>query len=152
MQATMPTMSNAGWDESKKSFLSNLLSTVSGGTLPSLPATVKARMAMQQDLVRSLQDSTLVSAGGLTQEEATQRTKDRMQKINAVVYGKGGAPAPQTAQALSPEQQGIAKEFDAQKFSTVPDAQKWLKTKGLSDAEAIQFLVNLNASKRAPQR
>jgi hypothetical protein len=152
LMKNLPSMSNSGFDDSKKSFLTNLLGTVTGLNLPSLPQTVKTRMAAQQDLVRSLQDSSLVSSGGMTQEESDKRGKDRFQKINAVVYGKGGAPAPQAPQPLSPEQQSLAPEFEAQKFKTVPEAQKWLKSKGMSDAEAIQYLVNLNASKRAPQR
>jgi len=134
-----PHLANPGWDEGKKSFLSNLLGTVTGKDLPSLPKTIKARMAMQQDLVRSLQDSTLVSAGAITAEEADKRAKDRMADINKVVFGDKAVPQIYQSDTGQKLVQPFEDALKQGKFQKKSQALEWLKSQGLSQEQAQQW-------------
>ena len=77
-------------------WLETALKSALSTKLPDLPRTVLSQLEQMKDIVRSVQESMLTSAGGLSEEEATARRAQRMQKILAL------APPPQSEPGEGP--------------------------------------------------
>src|SRR4051794_36080006 len=62
-------------------WLETVLRTALSTKLPDLPRSILGQVEMMKDVVRSVQESTLESAGALTAEESAPGRHQRLQKI-----------------------------------------------------------------------
>ncbi len=109
--------------------------------LPDLPKTITVQLEMIKDVVRSVQEATLESAGALTAEESAPRRHQRMQRILDLAPPPQSPPVPPaTGAASQPEDLGYGRNpYAPQPQASLPDQRGNALT---PDTEPVPDAVN----------